>query len=441
MSSRSGFVFLLALIVVLVVSAICVTVSRGVGLRLAAERDATARARCRAAALGVLRAVVNDLDTALVAGGPPTLRTVTAAGEPVGGCTVLLIGRDPAGAAVTFGLIPEAGKLDLANTPPDILAALPGMTPALGAAIGDWRDADDEPDRTGGAERSDGAYAGAAIPYAPRNAPFATVEELRLVRDVTDTVYFGEDANQNGMLDAGEDTDGNGALTPGLCDLLSLENREPLNAPDGSTRINVRSVGQPLRSRLVAVLGEAVGEQAFTAATAASPFNNRLELLAALSLPEAAASTLWPMLIENMSGSNRTNRLGLVDPWSCPDAVLTALVGSDIAKRLIAARPAMAPASPGWIATALGRRDAAIYGGFLTWGSYQFQADLLAVDDAGTGWVRLRASIDCSNGFARVTRLADTTTAGWPLPGTTPDDLRAGTGGSDVATYLTTRSR
>lgn len=435
MKQRAGFVYLLALVVVLVASAVCLTVSRGVGLRLRAEADATARDQCRAAALGVLRAVVNDLNASMATGSVPALPTVIPAGETVGDCVVMLIGRDPTGTTARFDLIDEAGKVDVANGSLAELAALPGMTTAIAAAIVDWRDADDTPDKNGGAERSDSTYAGAAVPYAPRNAPCETLEELRLVRDVTDALYFGEDANANGRLDAGEDTDRDGALTRGLRDVLTLESREPANAPDGSTRTNVRPVGQALRARLNTVLGSTKGEAAYAKALADQPYATRLELLADLALADADAAALWPCL------TGQEGRLGLIDAWSANDPVLVAAVGVDLAKRIVAARPTTRPTSPAWLAKSLGRQDAAIAGRFLTSGSYQFRADLLAVRTDGSGWARLDASIDCATGSARVTRIRPAEAQGWPLPWATPDALRRLGGSSDPLTFLTTPTR
>ena len=56
-------------------------------------------------------------------------------------------------------------------------------------AIIDWLDEDDEPLDFGGAESS--YYQGLDTPYGPRNGPMEFVEELLLVKGVTDELYFG----------------------------------------------------------------------------------------------------------------------------------------------------------------------------------------------------------------------------------------------------------
>lgn len=415
--NRSGFVYILALLVVLVVTTVAVTMAEAGGLHLRAGADRSARQQCREAALGVLRAVGNDLDTALAAGRLPQLITVASAGEALGGCTVVILGRDPSGQRPAFGLIPAAGRLDVNAVPAAPLAALPGMTPEIAAAIIDWRDADETP-QEGGAERGDGAYAGAAVPYAPRNGPIAVLDELRLVRDVTPLLWAGEDANRNGLLDAGEDADGDGRLAPGLIDLLTVESREPANAPDGSARTRLDRQ-RDLRARLTALFGAERGAALDRLAQEQQPFANRLDLCAALELSAAEAAALWPCI------TGPEGRVGLLDAASAPEAVLVAAVGAEWAGRIIAARPAdPVAAGPGWLAAALGRDGARAIGHLLTCGSYRFLLDLVAVRDDGAGWARLLAEVDCSAGLARVVSIRPAENLGWPLPAATPERIR-----------------
>jgi hypothetical protein len=83
----------------------------------------------------------------------------------------------------------------------DLLMALPGMTFEIADAILDWLDDDDEP-REFGAEVD--YYSSLVPPYAPKNGPLETVEELLLVRGVTPQLLFGCDVNRNGMVDPDE---------------------------------------------------------------------------------------------------------------------------------------------------------------------------------------------------------------------------------------------
>jgi hypothetical protein len=440
MNPRAGFVYILALVVVLVSAAVAVTLAREVGIRSQAQQTATARSQCRTAALGVLRAITADLAATMATSTIPGLTTVTPTGEVVGDCTVVLVGRDPAGATLRCGLIPATSRLAADHASVAQFAMLPGMTTAIGAALVDWRDGDDDVDQNGGAERTDGAYAGASIPFAPRNADPELMDELRLVRDVTDAIYFGEDRNANGVLDSGEDDNGDGTLTSGLRDLLVVNSHEPA---DTSKLVNaiasptdrpptawnnlvgrLRQVGDAKRGAALAAVAQGHGR-----------FTSRVQLIIDLGLSESETDSLWPELFE------RGNRMGLIDAWSCRNAVLTALVGEELAATIIAARPTTQPTSPWWLAQALGTANAATYGALFTHGTWQFDADLLAVRNDGGGWARIQATIDCALGTPRVTQVRPAESQGWPFPWATLAQIRRGDAGTDLATFLTTAPR
>jgi type II secretory pathway component PulK len=82
-----------------------------------------------------------------------------------------------------------------------LLMALPSMTETVADSILDWLDADDEP-REYGAESD--YYASLDPPYACKNGPLDTVEELLRVKGVTPQLLFGSDTNRNGQIDANE---------------------------------------------------------------------------------------------------------------------------------------------------------------------------------------------------------------------------------------------
>lgn len=75
-------------------------------------------------------------------------------------------------------------------------------------AIWDWRDGDDMP-QLNGAEID--YYQALTPPYTPRNGPFFSVEELMLVRGITEAMFYGGAFN--------------GEIKPGLKDLLSEGSR------------------------------------------------------------------------------------------------------------------------------------------------------------------------------------------------------------------------
>lgn len=111
-----------------------------------------------------------------------------AAGAPdtLGAPWAVDVGRQPLGPGwVEVHVEDEARRLDLdapelADAVPRLLALL-GLDPGLADALADWTDADDTP-RPRGAERD--WYLSETPPRVPRNAPFASVGELALVRGI-----------------------------------------------------------------------------------------------------------------------------------------------------------------------------------------------------------------------------------------------------------------
>ena len=136
----------------------------------------------------------------------------------------------------------QAGTKDEAAE--KVLMGLPGMTETIAEAILDWIDEDDET-RQQGAERD--YYSSLTPPYAPRNGPPATIEELLLVRGVTPQLLFGADAAHmaRGLTSAatseGADTVDNsdGSMTHGWAAYLTLYSAESNLTPDGQPKINL----------------------------------------------------------------------------------------------------------------------------------------------------------------------------------------------------------
>lgn len=132
--------------------------------------------------------------------------------------------------AALSGMVSNAvsDEEDLESTPSgarDLLMTLPGMTEDVADAILDWIDEDDVP-RDFGVESE--YYTTLDPPYAPRNGPLITVEELLLVRGVTPQLLFGKDQNRNGVVDAHE-MGGGANMTGGLSTLQAESNMGSLD--------------------------------------------------------------------------------------------------------------------------------------------------------------------------------------------------------------------
>ncbi len=139
---------------------------------------------------------------------------------------------------VAWGLIDETSKLNLNVAPKEALLKLPGMTEEIADSIIDWRDSDDTP----GANGAESSYYQVLQPgYRCKNANFETVEELLYVKGVTATLFWGEDRNQNGILDPNEDTDGDGTLDYGFYPFVTVYSVDKDVRADGSARLDLNT--------------------------------------------------------------------------------------------------------------------------------------------------------------------------------------------------------
>ena len=178
-------------------------------------------------------------------------------------CTILAIDETNTSTGnVRFGLANESAKFninrmleldELEQSLPEeeqlglvylATSNIPNMTDAIIDAILDWLDSDDER-RPGGAENSD--YEALSIPYECKNGPMESIEELLKVQGVTPELFYGEDANNNGLLDPNENDgdktlpidNADGILDLGWKDYLTATSRERNTTPDGEEKINL----------------------------------------------------------------------------------------------------------------------------------------------------------------------------------------------------------
>jgi DNA uptake protein ComE-like DNA-binding protein len=153
---------------------------------------------------------------------------------------------------IRYGLEDESTRLNLnallavdkttENAGRKLLMGLPGMTEDVADAILDWIDPDDQP-RQFGAEINE--YSSLDPPYAPKNGPLETVEELLLVRGVTPLLLFGTDANRNGMADMHEgqaiEETNDGSENRGWSGYLTLYSQEANRNSQGLPRVDINN--------------------------------------------------------------------------------------------------------------------------------------------------------------------------------------------------------
>jgi len=179
-SDQRGTALLLVLWALLLLGGISVGLAATTRSEVAETRSLAARAEARAAAEAALWTALGGVDVGalrLRPGPDGAVRLRVAFG-----------GREFRLAAVS-----ESGKVDLNAAGEALLGAAlaaAGVPPRerapLVAAIVDWRDRDDAPG-VRGAEAAEYRRAGSAV--LPRNAPFESIDELRGVRGMSETLF------------------------------------------------------------------------------------------------------------------------------------------------------------------------------------------------------------------------------------------------------------
>lgn len=280
----------------------------------------------------------------------------TADGSVEGCCTMIAANVNDEGnyEGIRYGLQDESTRLNLnvvakldeqqEGVGRSLLMGLPGMTMDVADAILDWMDGDDKA-REYGAE--EGYYGNLNPPYAPKNGPLDTIEELLLVKGVTPQLLFGMDVNRNYTIDdneaAAQEADvslsfgpapatgadepeegaetatGGFAATPeessfdgqGWADYLTLYSREKNTRPDGEPRV---FLNQTDAATLYAELSEVLPAES-------ANFLMLYRLHGAGQPPATTqnaniqnAAAITPNLQQSMRGS-LTQALDVIDAW------------------------------------------------------------------------------------------------------------------------------
>ena len=356
---------------------------------------------------------------------------------PIGESQVWILGRNPAAAEsglnqLVFNLQDESGRLNLNRANSNALSMLPGMTTELAAAIVDWRS-------TNGTLQL--GYS--SLGYEAKRSPFETVDELRWVQGITLDHLFGDDRNQNGILDPDERSlTGSLYSTPGLLDTTTVFSREPNFHADGTllTNVNIRAQIQGLLdssfgtgrsreilTRLGFTQGGGPGGGGGGGAAAATPnFPSLLRFYLTSGLSQDDFERIAPELCV----TTNTYSYGRVNLNTANATVLTALfVGAGLAQEaaegaastLVQYREQNTTSlnSIAWMVAALGRDHQAVTTlagrDLLTTRSFQYGADLVAVGPLGRGYRRVKFIFDISDGVPKILYRQDLSRLGWAL--------------------------
>jgi len=379
---------------------------------------------------GAARYVGYALQNFATNGATPDNTEFKCEAVPVGDAKFWLIGRDPNADNPTtpyFGLVDEGAKLNLNSVTTNVFQYLPNMTSDFADAIMDWRG-------TNGVASLDYMSLG----YAAKNAPFETVDELRLVYGATGNLLAGEDLNRNGVLDANEkDLNSNGELDPGLLEYVTVYTREPNFHADGTSLTNVNTASESKIKALFRSLGTSRAQKLWTAINnrlhprpgRGQNFNGILDF-ALFCKNQGLSSDDFAAVANNVQTTTNLYLRNRVNVNTATADVLTAIfMGANVdeqtalsaAQTLISYRQQNPNnlTSIAWVIDALGNNGQVVKalakGDFVTTRSYQFTADIAAVGAFGRGYRRVKFVFDVSEGAPKIIYRQDLSRLGWAL--------------------------
>jgi len=362
----------------------------------------------------------------------PSATLFRAEAVKIGDAKFWLIGRDTNDLQSSlesdtpfWGLVDEAGKINLNDTVASNFQNLPQMTINTAAAMYDWQSASATPSTDGAKSET---YSALQPPYLCKNAPYETIDELRLVYGVNMDILFGEDANLNGALDPNEN-DGmklppydnqDGILDPGVLEYVTTWSHETTLGTNGVTRIainNTNALQQLFKTNFPNLKWHP------PARTPTSVLDFYFQAHAA-GMSESDFQQVEPWLIN-------TNLAGLINVNTATATALACIpgIGSNMAAQVLAYRQSNPPQTPSitWLVSALNNNQASIEaaGPCVTPYSFQFAADVVAIGHNNRGYRRVRFVFDCSSGTPLIVYRQDLTHLGWPLGKKLHDQLPA----------------
>ncbi len=454
-SRRRGVILVTALWIIVILSSVILVLARSMRVESIAAKNRVSALEADAIERGAEQYVLSQVEGA--PGDPITVLTASGEAVPVGDGYFWLLRADPTTDQLYgFGVQDESAKVNLNSAKSEELAMLPGMTPDVADAIIDWRDPDDN--SSGNGAESD-YYLSLPQPYSAKNAPFETVEELKLIKGMTLDLLYGQDPNRDGVIDTNEQsTNSNGissggfsgvaAEIRGIINYVTCYSVEPNKTVDGKARINVNSSDTaPLKkvidasitdknrataivSAIQNIIARAGGGGGGKGGKGGTPtITKAFANIGDFYLKSTMKPDEFSLLVDQITTSTAKTLTGLVNVNTAPKEVLMALPGNlsdGDADNLVTNRANADTTSFAWIFTAIDPAKAAGIAGNVTTRSFVYSADIVAVSGDGRAFKRVRVVIDATKLPAKIVYRRDITGLGWPLDRGIQDDLRAG---------------
>ncbi len=379
--SRMGAVLIIVLWIAFGLVSITLYFGQSMFFEYKGASQSIAGAQAEQASSGVLRYFFYTLNNVLEEDGDfPSELIMQTEQIQIGQATVWMLGRSGETVTLTdphFGVIDECAKININTAPFEVLELLPTITPEFAAAIVDWRDEDDDVTENGAEALM---YSLQTLPYGCKNAPFETLEELRLVYGATVEMLYGEDTNLNGILDPNEN---DGTQTP------------PLDNQDGTLNFGILE-HVTIYSKIPTEDDESEGTDS------SNNSGDQQENRSSQQQPEGGEE--MPFLV-NVNTASAT--------------VLACLPGMDeaTAQEIVSYRLANPDSAEGleWVSEAVDNEKVQEAMPYLTDKTQQFTLDLAAIGSNGNGFRRVRYVVDASGEVPVVLHRRDMQRFGWAL--------------------------
>ncbi len=418
--NRRGTILIVAMVVCFALAGAVIALCRSMRVEMQASANSAAALEASAVERGAEQYVL-----ALLANYKDQIRSMSEdefAAVPVGRGYFWLLRPDYEDVALpVFGLSEESAKLNLIEADYDEMVRVPGMTYEAASSIMDWIDDDDDVEREGA---EDEHYLSLEEPYYCKNDDFETVEELLMVRGVTRTMLYGDGTapplgQRNSNRAADRNLFSDPQLARGFHDLVTVYTSEPNVTKDGQLRININqlnrsSVRRAFQERLRQRLDRSRADQ-ISAAAGSRRMANIFDLYFTAKLKPQDLDAIQ----DDLTHTTERRMERRLNVNAAPPAVLRAIEGLDEedAEKLIAARSGNDPTSDSiaWVAETLGQAKALAIGSRVSWTTFQYSADILAVSGNGRAFKRVRIVVDTADGAPQVIYRRDVTDRGWPM--------------------------
>jgi type II secretory pathway component PulK len=457
---RQGVIFILALGTIVILSAMLLVFARNMRTEALASANRLSYVQADAIERGAEMWVLAQCEA--YPGDAISITDVPAEALQIGNGWFWVLRPDPTtDQQYGFGITDEGGKLNINTATSAQLINLPGMTQDAADSTYDWRTTPLTPASTNGAKNS--YYESLQEPYDAKNGQYETVEELMLVKGMTQQILYGYDLNHDGVLDPSEQnfggmgsvvnsgtTDSRGIFNYVTCYSRAAGNGQgaPAN-PNGTTVVNVNSANlTQLSNTLNNTFGQSRGQEILNAISSRMPPRGGAPTwnLGAFFTASTMTASEFGQIYTQLRTTNRgpTPGVGLININTAPAQVLSCLPGLSTGdgQNLASARPNTSPGSTSstdvsWFFNSLGQNGkVASIADAITTQSYFYSADIVAVSGDARSFKRVRIVVDGRATPAKVIYRKDLTTLGWPLPPEVRAAMRQGQPPPDATSGL-----